>query len=68
VRSRRLRTCHTLGSGVELGIEAVNGHPGLTVRSGNRAAAVADVAVTGAKISALWVVVNPAKLRGWPRG
>jgi len=51
-----------------MGIEAVNGHPGLTVRSGNRAAAVADVAVTGAKISALWVVVNPAKLRGWPRG
>jgi hypothetical protein len=67
VRSRRLRTCHTLGSGVELGIKAVNGHPGLTVRSGNRAPAVADVAVTGAKISALWVVVNPAKLRGWPR-
>jgi hypothetical protein len=54
-------------SDVELAIEAVNGHAGLTVRSGDRAAAVADVAVTGAKISALWVVVNPAKLRSWSR-
>ncbi len=59
-----LRDC----SDVELTIEAVNGHAGLTVRSGDRAAAVADFAVTGSKISALWVVVNPAKLRGWPQG
>ena len=55
-------------SDVELTIEAVNGHAGLTVRRGDRAAAVADVAVADAKVSALWVVVNPAKLRGWPRG
>ena len=51
----------------EVAVEAVNGSAGLALRRDGRATAVISVGGTGSKITALWVVLNPAKLRGWHR-
>lgn len=52
----------------ELTIEAVNGCTGLALRRAGRAIAVVGVEAADAKVTALWIVLNPAKLRGWHRG
>ncbi|MFI5960188.1 siderophore-interacting protein [Cryptosporangium sp. NPDC051539] len=49
----------------ELTVEAVNGRAGLALRRAGRAIAVVALASVEARISALWIVLNPAKLRGW---
>jgi hypothetical protein len=51
----------------ELTVESVNGRAGLALRRAGRAIAVVAVTVTGAKADGLWIVLNPAKLRGWHR-
>jgi hypothetical protein len=52
----------------ELTIEAVNGRAGLALRRAGRAVAVVAVKEIDAKVAVLWIVLNPAKLRGWHRG
>src|SRR5215469_2829596 len=51
----------------ELTIEAVNGRTGLALRRAGRAVAVAGVGTVGQKVTAVWIVLNPAKLSGWHR-
>jgi hypothetical protein len=51
----------------ELTVEAVNGRPGLALRRDGRAVAVVAVKVAGGRVAAVWIVLNPAKLRGWHR-
>jgi RNA polymerase sigma-70 factor (ECF subfamily) len=51
----------------ELTIETVNGRTGLALRRAGRAVAVAGVGTAGSKVTAVWIVLNPAKLRGWHR-
>jgi len=51
----------------DLTVESVNGQPGLALRRAGLAIAVAGVTVAGTKVAVLWVVLNPAKLRGWHR-
>jgi RNA polymerase sigma-70 factor (ECF subfamily) len=51
----------------ELSIEAVNGRSGLALRHTGQAIAVASIDVAHSEISALWIVLNPDKLRGWHR-
>jgi hypothetical protein len=55
-------------AGAELTVESVNGRAGLALRRGSRAIAVVGAETAGAKITALWIVLNPAKLGGWHRG
>jgi RNA polymerase sigma-70 factor (ECF subfamily) len=52
---------------VELTTEAVNGQAGLALRRAGQAIAVVSVTVVDAKLGALWIVLNPAKLHGWHR-
>jgi hypothetical protein len=54
--------------GNDLAIESVNGHPGLVMRRTGRAVAVIAVTCDRNVVTALWVVLNPAKLRVWNRG
>lgn len=58
---------HALLPGNDLTVAGVNGRPGLVLRRAGRAVAV--IAVTGDhdRVTALWVVLNPAKLRAWHR-
>jgi hypothetical protein len=51
----------------ELTIEAVNGRAGLALRRAGQALAVVGVKVADARVAVLWIVLNPAKLRGWHR-
>jgi len=51
----------------ELTIESVNGRAGLALRCAGRAVAVVAVKAVDAKVAVLWIVLNPAKLRGWHR-
>ena len=51
----------------ELTIEAVNGRAGLALRRDGRAVAVVGVQTVDSKVTVLWMVLNPAKLRGWHR-
>ena len=58
---------HALLPGTDLMVAVVNGRAGLVLRRAGRAVAV--IAVTGAddRVTALWVVLNPAKLQAWHR-
>jgi limonene-1,2-epoxide hydrolase len=51
----------------ELTVESVNGQAGVAVRRDGRAVAVVGVEVAGTAVTGLWIVLNPAKLRGWNR-
>ncbi|HWD81564.1 MAG TPA: hypothetical protein VG497_21870 [Kribbella sp.] len=48
-----------------LTVEAVNGQPGVVLRSVDRVVAVMSLKVTGPKVSTVWIVLNPEKLRHW---
>ncbi|GAA1124185.1 hypothetical protein GCM10009630_22650 [Kribbella jejuensis] len=48
-----------------LTVEAVNGQPGVVLRSVDRVVAVLSLKVTGRKVSTVWIVLNPDKLRYW---
>ena len=52
-------------SGHVLAVEPVNGRTGLTLRRAGTPVAVASVSVAGAAVTAVWIVLNPDKLRGW---
>lgn len=51
----------------ELTVEAVNGCAGLALRRAGYALAVVGIETADAKVTALWIVLNPTKLRGWHR-
>ena len=51
----------------DVALEAVNGRAGLVLRRSGRAVAVIGASVAGAKITAVWIVLNPDKLRRWHR-
>ncbi|WP_410791330.1 hypothetical protein [Kribbella sp. C-35] len=48
-----------------LTVEAVNGQPGVVLRDAGRVVAVVSLRVTSAKVAAVWIVLNPDKLRHW---
>ena len=50
-----------------LTVEAVNGRAGLTLRRAGTAVAAVSVGVAGTEVTAVWIVLNPDKLRGWHR-
>jgi RNA polymerase sigma-70 factor, ECF subfamily len=52
----------------QLTVEQVNGRAGIVLRRAGDAQAVISLSVTEAKIAAVWIVVNPDKLRPWRRG
>jgi hypothetical protein len=54
--------------GTELTVESVNGSAGLALRQDGRAVAVVGVQTAGTEVTALWIVLNPAKLHRWHRG
>jgi hypothetical protein len=53
--------------GDELTLESVNGRPGLALRKSGHPVAVVAVTAAGDRVTALWIVLNPAKLTGWHR-
>ncbi|GGU11275.1 sigma factor [Actinomadura citrea] len=57
--SGRPRTAVTVGS--------VNGRTGLVLRREGRTVAVVSVSTAGDEVTAVWIVLNPAKLGGWHR-
>jgi hypothetical protein len=46
----------------------VNGQPGLVVKQADATVSVVAFTVTGDRISRIWAVRNPEKLRSWPTG
>ncbi|MGW6199994.1 hypothetical protein ACWF0M_27890 [Kribbella sp. NPDC055110] len=48
-----------------LSVEAVNGELGVVLRDVEGVVAVLSLKVTGSKVSAVWIVLNPDKLRHW---
>jgi hypothetical protein len=61
------RLLHALLPGADLTAESVNGRAGLVIRQAGRAVAVIAVSCDQDRAAALWIVLNPAKLRGWHR-
>ncbi|MER5621931.1 hypothetical protein ABT061_12895 [Streptosporangium sp. NPDC002544] len=53
--------------GTMLTAESVNGRTGLVLRLAGQAMAVVSVSVTGTEVTAVWIVLNPDKLRSWHR-
>lgn len=53
--------------GTEVAVASVNGRTGLVLRRAGQAVAVVSVSVAGAEVTAVWIVLNPDKLRRWPR-
>jgi hypothetical protein len=51
----------------DLTVESVNGVAGLALRRSGGALAVVAVGTAGARVTVLWIVLNPAKLRAWHR-
>jgi RNA polymerase sigma-70 factor (ECF subfamily) len=61
------RLLRVLLPGTDLTVESVNGRAGLAIRRAGSAVAVIAVSCAEDRATALWIVLNPAKLRGWPR-
>nr|BFE55485.1 hypothetical protein GCM10020063_000110 [Dactylosporangium thailandense] len=53
-------------AGNDLTIESVDGSAGLAIRRAGTAVAVIAVSRHEDRATTLWIVLNPAKLRGWP--
>lgn len=51
--------------GGETDVVAVNGSAGLALRRDDRVVGVVAVSAAGERVTALWIVLNPDKLRGW---
>ncbi|MGW7477061.1 hypothetical protein ACWGH8_00585 [Nonomuraea muscovyensis] len=51
--------------GTEPAIGSVNGRTGLVLRRAGKAVAVVSVSVAGAEVTAVWIILNPDKLRRW---
>jgi len=58
---------HALLPGSDLAVEGVNGRAALVLRRAGTAVAVIAVGCHEGLATTLWVVLNPAKLRGWHR-
>jgi RNA polymerase sigma-70 factor, ECF subfamily len=54
------------GSPAHLTVEQVNGRSGIVIRRPGETMAVIVLAVTDANVVAVWIVINPDKLRHWP--
>ncbi|MFC4052753.1 nuclear transport factor 2 family protein [Actinomadura syzygii] len=54
-------------SGTDVTVESVNGRAGLVLRRAGQAIAVVGVSVADARVTAVWIVLNPDKLRRWHR-
>ncbi|MEV8376148.1 hypothetical protein AB0P21_25635 [Kribbella sp. NPDC056861] len=50
-----------------LTLEPVNGRLGLTLRRAGRACAVICLSTDGSEVTAIWIILNPDKLRRWHR-
>ena len=48
-------------------VESMNGRAGLVVRRAGQAVAVANLSIAGTEVTAVWIVLNPDKLRRWHR-
>ncbi len=55
----------SLQPGTALTVQAVNGQAGVVQRRAGEVVAVVSLTVTGAKVAAVWIVLNPDKLRHW---
>ncbi|MFI6677211.1 nuclear transport factor 2 family protein [Kribbella sp. NPDC050470] len=51
----------------DLAVQPVNGQAGVVLRRAEQAVAVISLSVAGAEATAVWVVLNPEKLRSWHR-
>jgi hypothetical protein len=54
-----------LQPGTAVSVERVNGQAGVVLRRGGIVVGVVSLGLTGAKVSAVWIVLNPDKLRYW---
>jgi hypothetical protein len=54
-----------LSPDIALSVEAVNGGPGVVLRGAGGVLAVVSLRVAGAKVAAVWIVLNPDKLGHW---
>lgn len=54
------------GLPAHLTVEQVNGRSGIVLRRAGETLAVVVLGVTEAKVVAVWIVLNPDKLRRWP--
>jgi RNA polymerase sigma-70 factor (ECF subfamily) len=54
-----------LQRGTAVSVEPVNGQAGVVLRRGGIVVGVVSLGLTGAKVSAVWIVLNPDKLRYW---
>jgi hypothetical protein len=61
------RLLQALLPGTDLTAENVNGRPGLAARRAGTAVAVIALSCRAGRATTLWIVLNPVKLRGWPR-
>jgi len=61
------RLLHALLPATELTVESVNGRAALVGRRAGAAVAVIAVGCHEDRAMTLWIVLNPAKLRGWHR-
>jgi RNA polymerase sigma-70 factor, ECF subfamily len=52
-------------TGAVLSTEPVNGRIGLVLRRAGRALAVTSLEVAGSEVTAVWIVLDPAKLARW---
>lgn len=55
------------GPGVEVEVCSVNGVAGLTVRHEGTVTGVVSVSAASGRVTKVWVVLSPGKLRGWNR-
>jgi hypothetical protein len=55
----------SLEPGAALTVQAVNGQAGVVLRRAGDVVAVVSLSVAGAKVAAVWIVLNPDKLRHW---
>ena len=58
---------HALLPGTDVTVDGVNGRAALVLRRAGTAVAVIAVGCHEDQATTLWVVLNPAKLRGWHR-
>ncbi|MFG2004223.1 hypothetical protein ACGFNU_34190 [Spirillospora sp. NPDC048911] len=48
-------------------VESVNGRTGLVLRRAGQAVAVVSLSIAAAEVTAVWIVLNPDKMRRWHR-
>jgi RNA polymerase sigma-70 factor (ECF subfamily) len=63
--AQRITELLSVEPGTALSVEAVNGQAGVVLRRAGQVMAVVSLNVTGRKVMAVWIVLNPDKLRHW---